>query len=138
VIAEDVEGEALATIVVNKLRGLLNVVAVKAPGFGDRRKAMLADVAALTGGTVVTEELGTKLESVEIDSLGRARRVVITKDDTTIVDGAGDKSEIEDRISRSAPRSTTPTPTGTRRSCRSGWPSCPAASASCGSVPPPR
>jgi chaperonin GroEL len=98
VIAEDVEGEALATIVVNKLRGLLNVVAVKAPGFGDRRKAMLADVAALTGGTVVTEELGTKLESVEIDSLGRARRVVITKDDTTIVDGAGDKSEIEDRI----------------------------------------
>jgi len=98
VIAEDVEGEALATIVVNKLRGLLNVVAVKAPGFGDRRKAMLADVAALTGGTVVTEELGTKLESVEIDSLGRARRVVITKDDTTIVDGAGDKTEIEDRI----------------------------------------
>ncbi len=98
VIAEDVEGEALATIVVNKLRGLLNVVAVKAPGFGDRRKAMLADVAALTGGTVVTEELGTKLESVELDTLGRARRIVITKDDTTIVDGAGDKSEIEDRI----------------------------------------
>jgi chaperonin GroEL len=98
VIAEDVEGEALATIVVNKLRGLLNVVAVKAPGFGDRRKAMLADVAALTGGTVVTEELGTKLESVGLESLGRARRIVITKDDTTIVDGAGDKSEIEDRI----------------------------------------
>jgi chaperonin GroEL len=98
VIAEDVEGEALATIVVNKLRGLLNVVAVKAPGFGDRRKAMLADVAALTGGTVVTEELGTKLESVELESLGRARRIVITKDDTTIVDGAGDKAEIEDRI----------------------------------------
>ena len=98
VIAEDVEGEALATIVVNKLRGLLNVVAVKAPGFGDRRKAMLADVAALTGGTVVTEELGTKLESVGLESLGRARRVVITKDDTTLVDGAGDKSEIEDRI----------------------------------------
>jgi chaperonin GroEL len=98
VIAEDVEGEALATIVVNKLRGLLNVVAVKAPGFGDRRKAMLADVAALTGGTVVTEELGTKLESVGLESLGRARRIVITKDDTTLVDGAGDKSEIEDRI----------------------------------------
>jgi chaperonin GroEL len=98
VIAEDVDGEALATIVVNKLRGLLNVVAVKAPGFGDRRKAMLADVAALTGGTVITEELGTKLESVGLESLGRARRLVVTKDDTTIVDGAGDKSEIEDRI----------------------------------------
>jgi chaperonin GroEL len=98
VIAEDVEGEALATIVVNKLRGLLNVVAVKAPGFGDRRKAMLADVAALTGGTVITEELGTKLETVELENLGRARRIVITKDDTTIVDGAGDKSEIEERI----------------------------------------
>jgi chaperonin GroEL len=98
VIAEDVEGEALATIVVNKLRGLLNVVAVKAPGFGDRRKAMLADVAALTGGTVITEELGTKLESVELESLGRARRIVITKDDTTVVDGAGDKSAIEERI----------------------------------------
>jgi chaperonin GroEL len=98
VIAEDVEGEALATIVVNKLRGLLNVVAVKAPGFGDRRKAMLADVAALTGGTVITEELGTKLESVGLESLGRARRIVVTKDDTTIVDGAGDKTEIEDRI----------------------------------------
>jgi chaperonin GroEL len=98
VVAEDVEGEALATIVVNKLRGLLNVVAVKAPGFGDRRKAMLADIAALTGGTVITEELGTKLESVGLESLGRARRIVVTKDDTTIVDGAGDKAEIEDRI----------------------------------------
>src|SRR6202050_4584480 len=98
VVAEDVEGEALATIVVNKLRGLLNVVAVKAPGFGDRRKAMLADIAALTGGTVITEELGTKLETVGLESLGRARRLVVTKDDTTIVDGAGDKAEIEDRI----------------------------------------
>jgi chaperonin GroEL len=98
VIAEDIEGEALATIVVNKLRGLLNVAAVKAPGFGDRRKAMLADIATLTGGTVISDELGVKLESVGLESLGRARRVVITKDDTTIVDGAGDKSEIEDRI----------------------------------------
>src|SRR6266702_3639397 len=97
VIAEDIEGEALATIVVNKIRGLLNVAAVKAPGFGDRRKAMLADIATLTGGTVVTDELGMKLESVELDSLGRARRIVVTKDDTTVVDGAGDKSEIEDR-----------------------------------------
>src|SRR6185437_11648376 len=98
VIAEDIEGEALATIVVNKIRGLLNVAAVKAPGFGDRRKAMLADIATLTGGTVVSEELGIKLESVGLEDMGRARRIVVTKDDTTIVDGAGDKSEIEDRI----------------------------------------
>src|ERR1700760_1645852 len=98
VIAEDIEGEALATIVVNKIRGLLNVAAVKAPGFGDRRKAMLADIATLTGGTVVSEELGIKLESVGLEDLGRARRIVVTKDDTTIVDGAGDKQAIEDRI----------------------------------------
>src|SRR6202522_2513716 len=98
VVAEDVEGEALATLVVNKIRGLLNVVAVKAPGFGDRRKAMLSDLAILTGGTVVSEELGIKLESVGLESLGRARRIVVTKDDTTIVDGAGDKTAIEDRI----------------------------------------
>ena len=97
-VAEDVEGEALATLVVNKIRGLLNVVAVKAPGFGDRRKAMLADIATLTGGTVITEELGIKLESVGLEGLGRARRIVVTKDDTTIVDGAGDKTAIEDRI----------------------------------------
>ena len=88
VIAEDVEGEALATIVVNKIRGLLNIVAVKAPGFGDRRKAMLADIATLTGATLVTEDLGIKLESVGLDALGTARRIVVTKDTTTIVDGA--------------------------------------------------
>ncbi len=98
VVAEDVEGEALATLVVNKIRGLLAVAAVKAPGFGDRRKAMLADMATLTGGTVVSDELGIKLESLGLESLGRARRVVVTKDDTTIIDGAGDKNEIEDRI----------------------------------------
>jgi chaperonin GroEL len=98
VVAEDVEGEALATLVVNKIRGLLAVAAVKAPGFGDRRKAMLADMATLTGGTLVSDELGIKLESVGLETLGRARRIVVTKDDTTIIDGAGDKNEIEDRI----------------------------------------
>jgi chaperonin GroEL len=98
VIAEDVEGEALATIVVNKIRGLLNIVAVKAPGFGDRRKAMLGDIATLTGATLVTEDLGIKLESVGLDALGSARRIVVTKDNTTIVDGAGDQTAIKERI----------------------------------------
>jgi chaperonin GroEL len=98
VVAEDVEGEALSTLVVNKIRGLLNVAAVKAPGFGDRRKAMLADMAILTGGQVVSEEVGIKLELAGLDVLGQARRVVVTKDDTTIVDGAGDQSEVDERI----------------------------------------
>ena len=98
VIAEDVDGEALSTLVVNRIRGLLTVVAVKAPGFGDRRKAMLADMAVLTGGEVVSEEVGLKLENIGLQSLGRARRVVVTKDTTTIVDGAGDSDAIADRI----------------------------------------
>ena len=98
VIAEDVNGEALSTLVVNRIRGLLTVVAVKAPGFGDRRKAMLADMAILTGGEVVSEELGLKLENIGLQSLGRARRVVVTKDATTIVNGAGDSAAIADRI----------------------------------------
>jgi len=100
IVAEDVEGEALATLVVNRLRGGLKVAAVKAPGFGDRRKAMLEDIAILTGGNVVSEELGTKLENVTIPMLGRAKKVIIDKDNTMIVDGAGQRSDIDGRVAQ--------------------------------------
>jgi len=100
VVAEDVEGEALATLVVNTIRGILKVVAVKAPGFGDRRKAMLQDMAILTRGTVISEELGLTLEKVSLDDLGRAKKIIVTKENTTIIDGAGDKKDIESRVNQ--------------------------------------
>jgi chaperonin GroEL len=98
VLAEDIDGEALATLVLNKIRGMLNVIAIKAPGFGDRRKAMLQDIAVLTGGTVITEELGRKLESVTVNDLGKAGKVVVTKDDTIVIEGGGEKERIKGRI----------------------------------------
>ncbi len=100
IVAEDVDGDALATLVVNNMRGIVKVAAVKAPGFGDRRKAMLQDIAILTGGTVVSEELGMKLDKATLADLGRAKRVVISKDDTTVIDGAGDKEAIKDRVAQ--------------------------------------
>ncbi|MFD0891680.1 TCP-1/cpn60 chaperonin family protein, partial [Streptosporangium algeriense] len=99
-IAEDIEAEALATLLVNKIHGVFRSVAVKAPGFGDRRKAMLGDIAVLTGAQVVSEEIGLRLESVTLDPLGRAKRVVVTKDETTIVDGAGDAEQIAGRVNQ--------------------------------------
>ena len=124
IIAEDVDGEALSTLVVNKIRGLFNAVAVKAPGFGDRRKAMLQDIAVLTGAQVISAEVGLKLDQVGLEVLGTARRFVVTKDTTTIVDGAGDHDAISGR-DRSDPRRDRAhrLAIGTARSCRSGWPS---------------
>ena len=140
IIAEDVDGEALATLVVNKLRGTLNVLAVKAPGFGDRRKAMLEDIAILTGGKVISEEIGRKLDSADVQDLGRARRVVVA----TRTRRPSSRAAAPRRRSRAASQQIRAQiddddlATSTARSCRSGWPSWPAASPSSRSAPPPR
>ena len=128
IIAEDIEGEALATLVVNKLRGGLKVAAVKAPGFGDRRKAMLEDIATLTAGQTISEDLGIKLENVTLEMLGRAKRVRIEKENTTIIDGAGQKKTLRPALGRSRRRSRKPPRITTARSCRSALPSSRAAS----------
>jgi chaperonin GroEL len=127
IVAEDVDGEALATLVVNNIRGILKTVAVKAPGFGDRRKAMLEDIAILTGGTVIAEEVGLTLEKATLKDLGQAKRVEVGKENTTIIDGAGKEDTIKAASRRSAPRSRKPPATTTRKSSRSAWPSWPAA-----------
>ena len=138
IISEDVDGEALSTLVVNKIRGTFKSVAVKAPGFGDRRKAMLQDIAILTGGQVISETVGLKLETAGLELLGRARKVVSPR--TRPPSSRAPVTPTRSRVAstRSAPRSSTRTPTTTARSCRSGWPSWPAASRSSRSAPPPR
>ena len=138
IIAEDIEGEALATLVVNKLRGGLKVAAVKAPGFGDRRKAMLEDIAVLTAGQTISEDLGIKLENVTLQMLGRAKRVRIEKENTTIIDGAGKRNDIEAASPGSRRRSRRPPRTTTVKSSRSAWRSSRAASRSSASAVRPR
>src|ERR1700730_18648794 len=138
IIAEDIEGEALATLVVNRLRGGLKVAAVKAPGFGDRRKALLEDIAIVTGGQFLSEELGVNLEKVTLDMLGRAARVRIERESTTIVDGAGKKKDIEARIQQIRQQIQDATSDYDREKRQSGWPSSPAAWPLSASAAPPR
>ena len=138
IVAEDVEGEALATLVVNKLRGGLKVAAVKAPGFGDRRKAMLEDIAALTGGTVISEDLGIKLENVTLEMLGKAKKVLIEKENTTIVDGAGKKADIQGRCTQLRVQIEETTSDYDREKLQGGWRSWPAVWRSSASAARPR
>ena len=139
IIAEDVEGEALATLVVNKLRGILKVAAVKAPGYGDRRKAMLGDIAVLTGGKAIFKDLGVDLENVQLSDLGRAKKITIDSENTTIVEGAGTAGRDQGPRRDDPPRDRRrPTASTTARSCRSGSPSSPAASPRSTSAPRPR
>ncbi len=126
IVAEDIEGEALSTLIVNRLRGTLNVVAVKAPGFGDRRKEMLQDIAILTGGTVVSSDLGYELKDATVQMLGHARQVKVTKENTTIVAVQATRMPLQPALHRSAARSRPLPATSTARSCRSVWPSWPA------------
>lgn len=130
VVAEDIQGEALATLILNQIRGALKNCAVKAPCFGDRRKAMLQDMAVLTGAQVVSEDIGVKLETVGMSQLGRAKRIVIDKDNTTIIGGAGDRKQIKARIRQLRREIEDTKRTMIARSCRSDWPSCPEASRS--------
>jgi chaperonin GroEL len=122
IVAEDVEGEALATLVVNNMRGIVKVAAVKAPGFGDRRKAMLQDIAVLTGGQVISEEIGLSLETATLEHLGNAKRVILSKENTTIIDGAGADTEIEARVKQIRAQIEETLRTTTVRSCKSVWP----------------
>ncbi len=139
IIAEDIEGEALATLVVNKLRGILKVAAVKAPGYGDRRKAMLGDIAVLTGGKAIFKDLGIDLENIQLADLGRAKKVTIDSENTTIVEGAGTPRRDQGPGRDDPPRDRRrPTASTTARSSRSGSPSSPAASPRSTSAPPPR
>ena len=121
IIAEDVEGEALATLVVNTIRGIVKVAAVKAPGFGDRRKAMLQDIAMLTGGTVISEEVGLKLEKATLEDLGTAKRIVITKENTTIIDGAGTEEQIKGRVTQIRAKSKKQLLITIKKNCKNVW-----------------